>query len=269
MKKIAFLFYSKSIFLQDLNAVIGSETSSVFGVKMFSVGRASITRCSRAATALNRSFARIKFEMPKPKEPRTKPMTGTELINSLDSPTYTQGGTTKQDKIKLNRGLNAPKVTRINPIIIGTNETIAVDILEYMTEALTSRKMKRIFKGVKDLEGMVVFEHCHVNTDLSHCYIYWSSDVSDHFANFVIDTKGEQEGSQILEVMNANINNRLQAVEGYFRHQLIKRMDFKKVPRIYFESYAKYLEKKKKRLTDNSDRMKFLREEGLFSTLDM
>lgn len=205
--------------------------------------------------------------MPKKQEPRTKPLPSSELINRLDSLTHIQGGVARKDKEKMSTGLHATKAPTVSPVMIGTNETIAVNILSHLSDALESRKMKRIFTGIRDIGDVIQFEHCHVNLDLSHCYVYWTSNVCDHFATFVAEKKGEEEAEKALTVMYENTSKKLQSVEGYFRHALIQQMDFRRVPRIFFEPYAKYLEKMRKKTGENSNRMEFLQKEGHHSTL--
>lgn len=208
-----------------------------------------------------RSFSVIKSLRPSKPLPKAKPVTGTDLINRLDSQAK-DGAVQKKDRIKLNRSLQQKAKPALGAAGVGILEHTAEEISDYLNEALASAKLCDMFKGVRKASNIVEISECIINQDFSHVTAYWSSDLANDFTKF-LNKKGTSQTSldadKLAERLNHTVTKTLQSCEGVFRAHIMKKMEFRRVPRVFFRPLC---EKKKANLArmNNEVRQEFLRE---------
>ncbi len=225
-------------------------------IKSFLIG---VSKPSELLLRINcRSFCR--FARLKPEKPvaPNKAISGKELIGQLDL--QASSSVFGKDKAKLSKGLEQKVKQGISAASRGALDTTSEDIAEIITDALDSTKLINMFRGVEKASDMIEIEEVTVNQDYSHVTVWWSSPVVKKFALFVRQKQSLQEAVTLNAKMTANINEKLQKCEGVFRHFVMKNIDYKKVPRIFFRPHAELLQKQKNSF--NSDlRQSFLRAE--------
>lgn len=210
-----------------------------------------------------RAFARFARLKPPVRAPREKPATSDDLINALDSQSSAEVGVSGRGRSKLSKGLAQGMKPVLDVQSRGVLEDAEEEILEHLMEAMESPELIGLFKGVKKISDQVRLEEITLNRDYSHITAWWTSPIIDGFAKFMKKkdpTNSEAETAKFEKSMSKSINEKLQSCEGLFRSRLVKKMRFKKVPRIYFrpitesEGYSSYLR------NSNRDKQAFLRE---------
>ena len=116
----------------------------------------------------------------------------------------------------------------------GMNQAIAEDIHEILSDAMSSPKLRTLFRGTKDASMVVDIKHVKVNSDVSHVYAEWQCDLLEGFAREIHDNMGADKAKSFGKRSIRYITGRLAARESVFRTVLMRQMQFKKVPRIYF-----------------------------------
>lgn len=139
-------------------------------------------------------------------------------------------------KSKLNLPLEAREKKRetMNHAQKGLNQAVAEDIHEILSDALSSPKLRNLFRGTKDASILVDIKHVKVNSDVSHVYAEWQCDLLEAFAREMHDSMGSIKAKAFVKRAVNYVTGRLAAKESFFRTALMRQMQFKKVPRIYF-----------------------------------
>lgn len=208
-----------------------------------------------------RNFSMFKTLRPSKPLPKVKPATGTDLINRLDSQAR-DGAVQKKDRIKLNRSLEQKAKPALGADAMGMLEHTAEEISDYLNETLASPKLCDMFRGVTKASNIIEISECIVNRDYSHVTAYWSSDLANDFTKF-LNKKGTDKTNldtkKLTEKLNSTVTKKLQLCEGVFRAHIMKKMEFRRVPRVFFLPLC---DKKKVNLSrmNNEVRQEFLRE---------
>lgn len=156
------------------------------------------------------------------------------ISEQLDSP-RTNSLIAPKKKSKLSQGLDKPMAENQSTAAQGVLEATGEDICNILNDTLSSSKLFRMFRGCDDASEAIQFEHVIVNTDCSHATAYWTSKVTQRFATLVARTEGERRSAELIHGVHDKICLRLQAKEAVFRTHLIKHMDFRRVPRVFFK----------------------------------
>jgi ribosome-binding factor A len=141
---------------------------------------------------------------------------------------------TNAQTAKLQRSLETPSKRLLTNAERGVMDAQSEDVLEVLNEALSSSQLYNLFQKTGDASKFVEFSLVRLNQDRSHTTVLWSSSVLEKFAAKVRGTAGEQEAARFAKRAVENVNSRLQRREPLFRSLLIKKMDFKRVPRLFF-----------------------------------
>jgi ribosome-binding factor A len=135
---------------------------------------------------------------------------------------------------KLSKALEKEKTVEISPSTQGYLDSIGEDICDVLNEALSSKEFFKLFKGATDAGKLVEIAEVQPNQDCSHVTAYWASDIVTGFVREVESTLGPEEAKKAFGRTTTYITKKLQKREPQFRSFLIKKMHFKRVPRIFF-----------------------------------
>lgn len=168
-------------------------------------------------------------------------------------------GPTSKDKSKLSKGLEQKAKPTLDSFSLGLLDSTSEEIMDIVMETFESPDLLNMFKGGPDASRNVTVEHITINQDYSHITVWWSSSLIVEFTKFMGEKQSREASAQLHARMTENVTKRLQSCEGVFRKHLRRRMDFKKLPRIFFRPHDDL--KRKERNKQQSDmRQQFLRD---------
>jgi hypothetical protein len=142
---------------------------------------------------------------------------------------------------KTHTALQKKKTGALSSGLVGEMEAVGEEICDFMDLCLKEMRSKSIFQGVPPgkCHEYVHFEHANINQDWSHVIAYWKSDVLEEFwASMELDnTITEEKAAKFKQKTVDYMEKQLQQAESVFRSYLIRKMDFRRVPRIEFRPY--------------------------------
>lgn len=197
------------------------------------VGRA-LRRPNAAVCSQVRHFARAKDNSKSKFSVSGRP-SAIDLIDTLDvaksdDPSVPQGPSGG----KLRKSLQAKEKTVLDMATQGSLEATGEEVREILNEFLMSAKLAYAFKGVKNASSLVSISKVVCNRDVSHTTALWESSKMELFIKMVEAKHGEVEAAKMSAKIVQNIGKTLLAKEGAFRSFMMRKMDFKRVPRISF-----------------------------------
>lgn len=154
---------------------------------------------------------------------------------------------------KLSSSLANPQFENdLTPHGIGVLDTFGTDISEVLNEGLhSSNTFYGMIPGAKQPGDILEVSHVKVNKDCSHIMVYWSAPFITKFSSLVRTEQGEAEAERVHHKMSGAMSSRLQQREPQFRSLLIKKMEFRRVPRITFREWTrKVVDKMRKQRTN-------------------
>ena len=146
------------------------------------------------------------------------------------------GAIPSKNTSKLQRGLEKAEEKDSSLAQQGLQDAQAEDICGIINDTLASNACAKLFRGYKDASMAVEVEYVVINKDCSHATAFWRSDTIDKFCSLFVQQEGMQKAMLLRGRMQKQINDRLEQKEALFRSFLIKKMDFRRVPRILFLS---------------------------------
>lgn len=152
------------------------------------------------------------------------------------SPTALLDEVASSKRFKLNKSLVAPEKEQITSQMDGILGATAEEIMDDMNEALESAQFATIFGNkFASLSDALEISSLVLNKDISHAHARWHSPI---IAGFV-DSLVKREDISLAQLhlarkMTNNISRRLQSNEGKFRSHIIRTINFRRVPRIFF-----------------------------------
>jgi hypothetical protein len=152
------------------------------------------------------------------------------IIDELDTPRSNILMSPKK-KNKLSLGLQ--KLSTESPsstAMEGVLEGMAEDVCGVLNDSLASTKLFRLFRGCNDTSEAIEIELVKLNKDCSHVTAYWDSKLTSKFYQLLSLEEGDVQASALISKVHSSIASRLQSKESVFR----KKMDFRRVPRIFF-----------------------------------
>ena len=116
------------------------------------------------------------------------------------------------------------------------------EIDEVLSECLTSKVCETMFNRKRRIVSgeqlqMVEIESVHLDLYSADITVVWTSKILNNFVQLVKERKGDKEAQKILTTSNKKITTTLQDNEAKFRTYLVSKMNFKRVPRIFFKPY--------------------------------
>lgn len=140
--------------------------------------------------------------------------------------------------------------TRLSPDAYGKMEGTSVDILDILNEALEENSLYELFKGTKRASDVVEVMHVVINQDCSHVTAYWSCDLIEKFVDKVREKHGDIDYKKVHNEFTSKISKKLKSCEPTFRSFLLRKMDFRRVPRIFFRHYWELEDREINRVLD-------------------
>jgi hypothetical protein len=138
---------------------------------------------------------------------------------------------------KLKQGLTKGKTrTVMNSASQGITDSISEHIRDMLTVALDPPRIRGIFKGIRNASKAVEVVDVKTNQGVTHVTAYWHSPALATFLKGVYRKLGEEEAVKYTTMVVDSVDSAFSVNEGAFRSYLIKKMDFKRVPRIHFRS---------------------------------
>jgi hypothetical protein len=186
--------------------------------------------------------------------------TAIELVDSKTSRVDGQKLSNKQ-VAKLQRGLESPKKRLLTGAERGALDAESEDLMDLINEALGSSHFYNLFRNTGDTSKYVEIISVLQNQDRSHSTALWTSRVLTQFAAEVDEVKGREEALRFAKNASVYVTARLQSREPLFRSMLTKKMDFKRVPRLFFRPADDALGLKDSEL-EADKRQQILREAG-------
>lgn len=116
----------------------------------------------------------------------------------------------------------------------GSLDATSEDIKEHLNELLTTSKFMYVFEGYLNASDLIDFTKVICNRDYSKVMIYWESDSLQNFVKYIYDNHSQEDALKLANQYITHVNGILHKKEGLCRTYLIKKMDFKKVPRLQF-----------------------------------
>lgn len=183
-----------------------------------------------------------------------------ELVDSKTSRVDGQKLSNKQ-VAKLQRGLESPKKRLLTGAERGALDAESEDLMDLINEALGSSHFYNLFRNTGDTSKYVEIISVLQNQDRSHSTALWTSRVLTQFAAEVDEVKGREEALRFAKNASVYVTARLQSREPLFRSMLTKKMDFKRVPRLFFRPADDVLGLKDSE-SETDKRQQILREAG-------
>lgn len=157
--------------------------------------------------------------------------TGHELVAELDK--------SRQNK-KLYKKLEISPAKELSKRSIGIQEFEGVHYAEILNDALNSNNFIRMFRGLSNPAMVIEIKEVRVLGDGSQFVALWNSVYLEKFINDVKAKYGVDEGDQVSERIVKYICKKLQDKEPSFRAALVRKMDFKRVPKISFRVHNEW-----------------------------
>lgn len=166
---------------------------------------------------------------------------GDAMLSTLDIDPKNISASLSKQKNKLNRGLDSTSTGKLKPLStgsLGQLDNFQEAFCEVLNTALADKSFYKLFKGShEDSSSVIEFKKVDLNRDMSHATAYWHCPVVYKFLKFVLKTKGEEEYKILSEQTSQHISKILKAAEPRFRALVVKELEFRRVPRIFFVNY--------------------------------
>eukprot|EP01041_Mallomonas_annulata_P004651 gene4651-9223_t len=149
-----------------------------------------------------------------------------DIVNQLDS---------SRTKGKLFKKLEKPPAKLMSETSIGIRQSESEDMADILNEALQSTSFIGTFKGVSDASMVVEIKEVYIVGDGTHCTALWTSSPLESFIMELNKKHGVDDANKMSLRITKFITKRLQDKEPQFRVALLKKMDFKRIPRVIFK----------------------------------
>ena len=193
--------------------------------------------------ASSRSASELMYSLDNVHE--TQANTGIEY-NTRNSEIRTMNDGVKKSNKKLSQGLNKTE-NDLSASGIGFLDSYGSHICDILNDGLLeNNNFYGMIRGSKHPGDVLDISHVKVNKDCSHIMAYWNANFINKFVELVVHERGTEEGGAMRRKLSSRMSSKLQSKEPQFRSLLIKKMDFRKVPRITFQEYTAQVVKKLK-----------------------
>ena len=160
----------------------------------------------------------------------------TKTISLLDDPSLEVDRSRPiRQRAKISQPLEKPAKLVLDEASRGMSQAIADDMMDNMNDALSSNDFIGVFKGVDYASQVVEISSVRLNQDFSHAHVTWRSRYIEDLLEKFQEKDLSENDVKMAEKMTTNINDILQRNEGKFRSHFIKSVNFRRVPRIYFQ----------------------------------
>jgi ribosome-binding factor A len=135
---------------------------------------------------------------------------------------------------KISKPLEKPRL-ELDDASKGMLDSTGLEVMDVMNEALQTDEFYQIFKGTESAADVVEIIDVKMNRDFSHAHAFWRSKVVEMCFENLLAKNLAPTDIKIAEKMLLNMTNILQRNEAKFRSHMVRRINFRRVPRIYFK----------------------------------
>jgi hypothetical protein len=118
-------------------------------------------------------------------------------------------------------------------LLLNYQESVCEDIMDHLNNVLSFPSLFSSFKGAQ-ASLLIDIVHVDINQDFSHVTAYWKSPVVSNFVSFARNETDDVAAAKLATRLSTKLTNKLQNREALFRSELLKKMSFRRVPRIFF-----------------------------------
>ena len=201
------------------------------------------------------------------------------LLSKLDVNTAPNSPLDADSRSKLKKNLEGKAKAPMSPSEMGMMETQASVITEILEDALESKALYGLFKDTPSTAELVNIKNVKVNRDLSHVDVVWGSDILERFVLEAYEKLGEEEGKVVEKRVYSSVTNALQRKESKFRTYIMRSMELRRVPRVFFaapslkalgsevrtEAIAQWVQEEEKRQRYGANHSRSSNEGGAYS----
>jgi len=127
----------------------------------------------------------------------------------------------------------------------GFLEATSEDLRDHLNEFIQSTKFAYVFRGVRNTSELITIADITINQDYSNVRAYWSAPAIKDLLKYVIERKGETHAILLSTKIASTISQVLMKKEGACRSYIMRKIDFKMIPRIQFYPYQEHFGVKK------------------------
>lgn len=147
----------------------------------------------------------------------------------------------KEAKKKVRKNLDTEEATGLNVMTAGIMEANGINMCNILNEAITIKSVNEDIAELHDLMGLII-EQVVESRDRGTVKVFWSCGEVDKFLDFVKIHEGKTgRYKKISREMKENIAKRLANAEPRLRAFLVRKMDFRRVPRLDFQEASQEL----------------------------
>lgn len=157
------------------------------------------------------------------------------VSNILDSPLVSEDRNRPiRMRGKISKPLEKPRL-ELDDASQGMLDSTGMEVMEVMNEALQTDEFYQVFRGTESAADVVEIIDVKMNRDFSHAHAFWRSKVIEMCLENLLSKNLAPTDVKIAEKMLVNMTNILQRNEAKFRSHMVRRINFRRVPRIYFK----------------------------------
>jgi ribosome-binding factor A len=152
------------------------------------------------------------------------------------------------ERSKLSKPLAKPPILELSPQSVGLLEKSGVEVLDIIMDALAELDFTEVLPSVSDPTEFIEIKKVKLNPDCSHADTYWTSEIlMDYYRNLLLkrDINSPSlnftdqlcynlEDTQKLKSKVFRLTKLLQKYEGFFRSKIVRKINFRRVPRVVF-----------------------------------
>lgn len=136
---------------------------------------------------------------------------------------------------KLKRTLTKQEEKILDIASQGSMDATAEEIRDVLNEYMESNKFMYAFKGFKKATDLVEIVDVKCNHDYSNAVALWKATTMELLIKSMEIQHGEAEATKLTAKIVGNINQVFRDKEGLMRSNLMRKMDFKRVPKIQYK----------------------------------
>lgn len=157
-----------------------------------------------------------------------------DLVDQLD---IAKGDSSQDTRTgnKLKRSLTKEEEKIFDIASQGSMDATSEEIRDVLNEYIDSHKFTYAFKGFKNASELVEIVDVTCNHDYSHVVALWKASSMELLVKSMEIQHGEQQARALSAKIVKTINQVFHDKEGSMRTNLMRKMDFKRVPKVVYK----------------------------------
>jgi len=156
-----------------------------------------------------------------------------DLVDQLDA-AKGEGVRSSRTGGRLKKSLVKKESPELDPVSQGSMDATSEEIRDVLNEHLESFKFAYAFKGFKKASELVEIVELQCNHDYSCATAMWRASSMERLVKSMEAKHGEKEANTLAKRIIKNIDQVFREKEGIMRTNLMRKMDFKRVPKLMF-----------------------------------